>query len=148
MFKKYFIVLDYHLNKIGIAARRVTFEERVFEIVTLVRILTFIFVSGKQKTNLGCLFIVCYKPVSNLIDTFRLYSKLNDYSKGSETKKLKYSGLQDTNPYEDLNKRVRETLDEPVVEGIWWRKLTILLSIRILSIGDNTFLQFQNNSKI
>lgn len=57
------------------------------------------------------MFIVCYKPVNNLIETFRLYNKLNDYSKGSETSKLKYSGLQDTNPYEDLNKKVQETLD-------------------------------------
>lgn len=57
--------------------------------------------------------ILCHRPVSNLVDTLKLYYKINDYSKtsSSETKKLRYTGLQD-NPYEDLNKKVRETLDD------------------------------------
>jgi hypothetical protein len=117
IFNKYFTILDYHRNRIGIADRRVTFEERVFELVTLVRLLTFIFMSGKPLYYLGCLFIVCYKPVLNLFDTLNLYYKINDYSKGSDTKRLRYTGLQE-NPYEDLNKKVQDTLEDSVVEGI------------------------------
>jgi hypothetical protein len=94
VFNKYFTVLDYHRNRIGIADRRVTFEERMFELVTLVRILTFIFISGKLLSYLACLFILCYKPVLNLVDTIKLYYKINDYSKESDTKKLRYTGLQ------------------------------------------------------
>lgn len=119
LFAKYFTVLDYQHNRIGVAERRVTFQERLFGIVTLIRLLTFIFLSGRRFGNAGCLFILCYRPVGNLIDTIKLYYKINDYSRGSssETKKLRYTGLQD-NPYEDLNKKVRDTMDDHVVEGI------------------------------
>lgn len=112
LFAKYFTVLDYQHNRIGVADRRVTFQERLFGIVTLIRILTFIFLSG-------CLFIVCYRPVGNLVETIKLYYKINDYSKSSssETKKLRYTGIQE-NPYEDLNRKVQDTLEDSVVEGI------------------------------
>ena len=120
LFAKYFTILDYQHNRIGVADRRVTFQERLFGIVTLIRILTFIFLSGTVCIKVGCLFIVCFRPVNNLVNTIKLYYKINDYSKSSgssETKKLRYTGLQD-NPYEDLNRKVHDTLDDNVVEGI------------------------------
>lgn len=62
---------------------------------------------------------MCYRPVGNLVETIKLYYKINDYSKSSssETKKLRYTGIQE-NPYEDLNRKVQDTLEDSVVEGI------------------------------
>ena len=53
------------------------------------------------------------------METIKLYYKINDYSKSSisETKKLRYTEIQE-NPYEDVNRKVQDTLEDSVVEGI------------------------------
>jgi uncharacterized protein (DUF486 family) len=47
VFKKYFTVFQYSKNRIGIALKRVTTIEKLFDVITLVRFLTFIFCTGK-----------------------------------------------------------------------------------------------------
>lgn len=42
----------------------------------------------------------------NMVDTIKLYYKINDYSKGSDSTKLRYAGIED-HGYDDLNRRVR-----------------------------------------
>ena len=47
VFKKYFAILDYGKNKIGLAQPRVTERQEFINITTLVRFISVVFVSGK-----------------------------------------------------------------------------------------------------
>lgn len=49
VFKKYFTVLDYGKNKIGLAQPRVTEKQEFINITTLVRFISVVFISGKNK---------------------------------------------------------------------------------------------------
>lgn len=77
-----------------------------------------VFVAGTSLFNLACMFLICYKPVENLVDVFKLYYKLQDYAKGSDATGLKYSQFNDNTAYEDLSTKLRDSLYASGVEGI------------------------------
>ncbi len=51
VFKKYYTAFHYNKNRIGVALRRVTELERLFDVITLVRFLTFVFVTGNERVT-------------------------------------------------------------------------------------------------
>lgn len=88
-FKKYYSAFDYTKNRIGIADRRKSDEEKILDVITLVRFLTVVFIAG-------CSTIVCYRPIKRLIKVAGIYKKMeqNDDDRQFETRKLKYSSLE------------------------------------------------------
>lgn len=57
IFKKYFTAFHYTKNKLGIALKRITMIESLFEVITLVRFLTFIFIMGTDFIKSRLLFL-------------------------------------------------------------------------------------------
>lgn len=111
-FKKYYSAFDYIKNRIGIAERRKSSEEKVLNVITLVRFLTFVFV-------LGCSIIVCYRPIRRIITVSGVYKRIKgseDNDNEFETRKLKYSQIEPEHrqEYDELNSQIRNALEEPI----------------------------------
>ncbi len=63
LFKKYTVYLDYGQQRIGFAIRRAQFQKQFINVVTLIRLLVFLFTFGNFFfIILGCFFIICSTP--------------------------------------------------------------------------------------
>lgn len=99
VFKKYYTAFHYSKNKIGVALRRVTEFERLFDVITLVRFLTLIFVTGTVCSSVGCCFIICFRPIRRMFKTIRSHYRGKEGSRrDSDRLGLRYANIEE-NPY-------------------------------------------------
>jgi len=82
IFKKYFIILDYEHNRVGVSLQRTKFVEPLINVVVLIRFVVWAFILGLVYLIIGCCCICfalpmqrCFKVISDRMISGKLKKK-------------------------------------------------------------------------
>lgn len=96
LFKKYFFVLDYKNNRIGISHQRTNFTDQVVNVVTLIRFVVWIIVICILFIMIVCVLICCATPIQKCFGM-----KTTRYPGAHVKRRKKYSPVEQ-NPQEEM----------------------------------------------